>query len=184
MGSYPASVNLFFFFLFFFESVLGSNITPPPSPGFFFILNIVQYLYVHCTIPSILGSHPHTPHHPLSNITITPFHQPYYQPTPSPLPPANFRDGTRTPTPRSISFFKNNFRVFWVQILPLLPPLDFLLSLILYDTFMYIVQYLLFLVHIPIPHITPYPQPTLQPTNPLRPTTPSPDTRPDPEPPP
>ena len=62
-----------FFFNFFFsffkniESVLGSNIAPPlpPPPTFFHFLNIVQYLFVHCTIPSILGSHPHTPHHPL-----------------------------------------------------------------------------------------------------------------------
>ena len=86
MGSNPGSVKFFFFFFFFFffkfffffffkyiESVLGSNIAPSPSPHptFFHFLNIVQYLFVHCTIPSILGSHPHTPHHPTPNIAFT-----------------------------------------------------------------------------------------------------------------
>ena len=66
--------------------------------------------------------------------------------------------------------------MFWVQILPPLPsPHFFLFFLILYNTFLYIVQYLLFLVHITIPHITPYPQHCVHihpPTNPTPPPPP------------
>ena len=51
----------------------------------------------------------------------------------------------------------------------------FLLFLILYNTFLYIVQYLLFLVHIPIPHITPHPQHCVH----IHPDPPQPDPQPD-----
>ena len=36
---------------------------PPPPHKFSNFLNIVQYLFVHCTKPSILGSHPPYPQH-------------------------------------------------------------------------------------------------------------------------
>ena len=49
-------------------------------------------------------------------------------------------------------FFKYTESV-WVQLLPLPLTPHFLIVLILYNTFLYIVQYLLFLVHIPhTPH--------------------------------
>ena len=76
-SSNTALVKFFFFFFFYFffsfsffkyiESVLGSNIAPPPPPPpstFFHFLNIVQYLFVHCTKPSILGLHPPYPTSP------------------------------------------------------------------------------------------------------------------------
>ena len=78
---------LLFFFLKYIESVLGSNIAPPsPLPHFFNFLNIVQYLFVQCTIPSILGlHHPYPTSPPTPNIafpsTLTP---------PSPPPPRFF----------------------------------------------------------------------------------------------
>ena len=50
------------------------------------------------------------------------------------------------------------FKYCPIHSLPTPPPTYFLLFLILYNTCLYIVQYLLFLVHISIPHITPYPQ--------------------------
>ena len=69
---------------------MGSNIAPPPPPPptFFHFLNIVQYLFVHCTIPFILGSHPPYPTSPPTpNIaftsTLTP---PPHQPDPPPYP--------------------------------------------------------------------------------------------------
>ena len=104
--------TFFFFFLLFFslflffkykESVLGSNIAPPPPPHtFFHFLNIVQYLLVHCTIPSILGSHPPYPTSPptpniafTSTLTPAPPTPPPHltpsatepPPSPDPLPP-------------------------------------------------------------------------------------------------
>ena len=83
--------HFFFFFLFFeyIESVLGSNIAPPPPPShiFFYFLNIVQYLFVPCTIPSTLGSHPPYPLSPptpkiaFTSILTHPPHQPDPPPT-------------------------------------------------------------------------------------------------------
>ena len=89
MGSNPGSVKLFFllfvsFFLFeYIESVFCSNIAPPPPPPhFFYFLNIVQYLFVPCTIPSILGSHPpYTTSPPTLTSTLT---HPPIPPTPTP----------------------------------------------------------------------------------------------------
>ena len=71
--------------------------------------------------------------------------------------------------------------MFWVQILPPPPPPTphFFIFLILYNTFLYIVQYLLFLVHIPHTQHHPYPQhcvhihPDPRPTNPTPHLTPS-----------
>ena len=88
---------LFFFFFFFeyIESVFGSDIAPPPPHIFFYFLNIVQYLYVPCTIPSTLGSHPPYPTSPPTpNIAFTstlahPPHQPdppHLTPPPPPPP--------------------------------------------------------------------------------------------------
>ena len=66
--------------------------------------------------------------------------------------------------------------MFWVQILPLPPPPHFFNFFILFNTFLYIVQYLLFWFTSPIPHITPYHQHCLHihpdpPTNPTPPPT-------------
>ena len=55
----------FFFFFEYIESVSGSNIAPPPPHIFFYFLNIVQYLFVPCTIPSNFGSNPRYPTSPL-----------------------------------------------------------------------------------------------------------------------
>ena len=73
--------------------------------------------------------------------------------------------------------------MFWVQILPLTlpPPQHFLIFLILYNTFMYIVQYRLFLVH--IPHTQHHNlSPSLLPTNPLPLDQPLPSSSPHPRP--
>ena len=58
----------------------------------------------------------------------------------------------------SFLFFKYIESVFDSNIPPPPPPTFFFIFLILYNTFLYLVQYLLLLVHNPIPHITPYPQ--------------------------
>ena len=89
----------YFLFLLFFSfsflntySVFGSNIAPPPT-HFFYFLNIVQYLFVPCTIPSILGSHPrYTTSPSTTNIAFTstlthPPHQPHPPPDHPPTPP-------------------------------------------------------------------------------------------------
>ena len=96
----------FFFFTFFFsfsffkykESVLSSNIAPPPPPHtFFHFLNIVQYLLVHCTIPSILGSHPPYPTSPPTpNIAFTSTLTPA---PPTPPPPPHLTPSTTDPPP-------------------------------------------------------------------------------------
>ena len=88
---------LFFFFFFFeyIESVFGSNIAPPPPPPpqhFFYFLNIVQYLFVPCTIPSTLGSYPPyptsppTPHSAFTSTLTPPPNQPDPPAPPPPLP--------------------------------------------------------------------------------------------------
>ena len=77
-------------------------------------------------------------------------------------------------------FFLNNLSVFWFKYCP--SPWISLLFLILYNTFMYIVQYLLFLVHIPHTPHHPLPQPCYQPT-PSSPPSQPPSPRPDPDPP-
>ena len=77
----------YIFFFFFFEYIESfffwfKNCPSPPPPHFFYFLNIVQYLFVPCTIPSPLGSYP--PYHtspPTPNIAFTstlthPPHQP------------------------------------------------------------------------------------------------------------
>ena len=71
------------------------QIFPPPPPTHFFnFLYIVQYLFVHCTIPSILGSHPQYPTSPPTpNIAFTFTPTPPHQPDPPP------------PTPSKIFFF-------------------------------------------------------------------------------
>ena len=114
----------FFFFLLFFslflffkykESVLGSNIAPPPPPHtFFHFLNIVQYLLVHCTIPSILGSHPPYPTSPPTpNIAFTSTLTPA-PPTPPPhlTPSATDPPPHRTPPPKKKFFFLNFHKNF------------------------------------------------------------------------
>ena len=65
VDSHPGSVkkNIFFsFFFFFFLNKLKMfwvQILPLPRPPHFFnSLHIVQYLFVHCTISSILGLQP------------------------------------------------------------------------------------------------------------------------------
>ena len=87
----PARTNFFLiFFLLFFkyiESILVSNIAPLPS-HFLNFLNIVQYLYVHCTRPSILGSHPsYTTSPPTHNIATNQTPPPRPTPTPRAPPP-------------------------------------------------------------------------------------------------
>ena len=97
------SVNFFFFFFFTFffffffkyiESVFV-QILPLPLPPphiFFYFLNIVQYFFVPCTIPTTLGSHPPYPTSPTTpNIAFTstlthPAHQPDSPPDPPPPP--------------------------------------------------------------------------------------------------
>ena len=69
---------------------MGSNNAPPPPPTltFFHFLNIVQYLFVHCTIPSILGSHPPYPTSPPTpNIAFTSTLTPPNQTPPKPPDP-------------------------------------------------------------------------------------------------
>ena len=91
---------------------MGSNIAPPPPPHtFFHFLNIVQYLLVHCTIPSILGSHPPYPTSPPTpNIaftsTLTPPHLTPSATETHPLPPH------RTPPPKKKIFFLNFHKKF------------------------------------------------------------------------
>ena len=112
----------------------------PLPPHCFHFLNIVQYLYVHCTIPSILGSHPPYPTSPPTpNIVFTstltpPPHQPeiffceFFQklqffihihpdppnPTPPPLthPPSPSPDPTPPPPPPPNFFFLNFHKNF------------------------------------------------------------------------
>ena len=95
--------SIFFFLQFFFFSFsfflnnlgvfLGSNIALPPPPDYFIFLTIVQYLYVHCTIPPILGSHHPYPTSPLiPNLTTN-------QPPRNPLIHPDHPDWTRTRTP-------------------------------------------------------------------------------------
>ena len=86
----------------------------------------------------------------------------------------------------SFSFFEYIESVFGSNIAPPPPPPPhFFIFLILYNTFMYLVQYLLLLVHIPhTPHhplpptlqhcVHIHPSPTTQPTRP-HPTPPDPD---------
>ena len=116
---------------------MGSNIAHPP--GFFFIiLNIVQYLYVNLTIPSILGSHPPYPHLPHPNPASN-------QPPP---PNQTSHPPTNPPTLRRILpaiffwHFYNNFN-FWftstltpsLRSVPRTPPPPFFLSCFLFCIF-------------------------------------------------
>ena len=137
MGSNPGSVKFLIFFLFFFfffsfsffkyiESVLGSNIAPSPSPHptFFHFLDIVQYLFVHCTIPSILGSHPPYPTSPLPPTLRShpPFHKNFNSSfssdlTPQPHPP------DPPPPPQFFFFFEFSQKLqFFIHIHPDPPP--------------------------------------------------------------
>ena len=88
---------------------MGSNIAPSPSPHptFFHFLNIVQYFFVHCTIPSILGSHPPYPTspHPQHCVHIHPDPRPT-NPTPHLTPSATDPPPHRIPPPQ---FFFLNF---------------------------------------------------------------------------
>ena len=76
------------------EMVLG--LTPCTyTPPFFMILiipNIVHNLYLHLSMPFILGLHPHTPHHPPTPNLATPPPPPQplirHPPPPPPPPPA------------------------------------------------------------------------------------------------
>ena len=116
MGSNPGSVNFFFFTFFFFyfffeylESVFGSNLPLPlpPLTFFFYFLNIVQYLFVPCTIPSTLGSHPPYPTSPPTpNIAFTSTLTPH--PT-NPTPPPPKPDPHPPPPPPKKKFFFFNF---------------------------------------------------------------------------
>ena len=109
MGSNPGSVKLFFFFFFFLlffslflflntKKVFWVQTSPLPLPPhtFFHFLNIIQYLLVHCTIPSILGSHPPYPTSPLY-----PQHCVHIHPDPRPTntPPHLTLSATDPPPP-------------------------------------------------------------------------------------
>ena len=89
VGSNPGSVNFpppRFFFKKYIESVLGSN-----PPHFFNFLNVVQYLFVHCTVPSILGLHPPYPTSPPTpNIAFISTLTPTTPSRPDPPPPPMF----------------------------------------------------------------------------------------------
>ena len=93
MGSIPLQHNFFLHFFLLFLSFsptcdgFGSNLAsctyiPPACFIILTILNIVQYLYVHLTIPSIICLHP--PYHPL------PPTKPPPRPTPTPPHPDFF----------------------------------------------------------------------------------------------
>ena len=116
----------FFFFLLFFSLFLFLNTKrvfwvqnrPSPSPHtFFHFLNIVQYLLVHCTIPSILDSHPPptdpppTPPPPIFFLFFLNFHKNFSSsftstltPHPDPTPPPT-HPPTPPPTPPPKFFF-------------------------------------------------------------------------------
>ena len=82
VGSNPGSGIFYYFFFKYIESIFGSNIAPPQHI-FFIFPYIVQYLYVHCTIPSILGSHlPYPTSPPTLNIATN--QPPPPRPTPTP----------------------------------------------------------------------------------------------------
>ena len=127
------------------------QILPLPTPFYLIFLNIVQYLYVHCTIPSILCSHPHTPHHPLPPTLLQTDPLPLDQPHPTPrlfcfclfnssftftLTPPPPNRIFPTPQPRFFLNFHNNFTSSFTFTLtpdpltpdlpdPLPPPLRF-----------------------------------------------------------
>ena len=125
----------FFFFFTFFSLFLFLNtkrvfwvhisLLPLPPPTFFHFLNIVQYLLVHCIIPSILGSYPTSP--PTPNIAFTstalPTPPPPHltpsttDPPPPPPPPPH-----RTPPPNFFFFEFSQKLQFFVHIHPDPPP--------------------------------------------------------------
>ena len=171
----------FFFFTFFFsfsffkykESVLGSNIAPPPPPHtFFHFLNIVQYLLVHCTIPSILGSHPPYPTSPPTpNIAFTSTLTPA-PPTPPPPNPLRYRPPPPDPPPNFFFLnFHKNFNSSFISTLtppqtrplPLTPQPPRLPPQKKKNFFFEFSQKLQFFVHIhpdPSPARSPPPRPT------------------------
>ena len=118
----------FFFFLLFFSLFLFLNtkrvfwvqISPLPLPPhtFFHFLNIVQYLLVHCTIPSILGSHP--PYHPQHCVHIHPDPRPTNPPPPPPhLTPSATDPPPPAPPPKKIYFFEFSQKLqFFIHIHP------------------------------------------------------------------
>ena len=112
----------FFFFYFFFpffffliqRECFGFKYRPSPSPHtFFHFLNIVQYLLVHRTIPSILGSHPPYPTSPPTpNIAFTSTLTPA-PPTPPPhLTPSATDPPPPHRTPPQKKFFLNFHKNF------------------------------------------------------------------------
>ena len=112
VGSNPGSVNfLYFFFNFFLKNTLRVflvQILPHPlSPHFLNFVTIVQYLFAHCTIPSILGSHPHTPHHPLPPTLLPTNPLPIDQP--HPIDPHHPRPDLTLHPPIFFLHFHNNF---------------------------------------------------------------------------
>ena len=113
VGSNPGSVIFFFKYI---ESGLGSNIASPRPPHFFNLFNIVQYLFVHCTIPPIYGSHPHTPHHPLPTKLLP------TNPLPIDLPSLEPHNPRPDLTPPPFFFnFHNNFNFSFTSTLTLPP---------------------------------------------------------------
>ena len=109
----PARSFFFILFCSFFNTrrVFGFKYCPSPRLTFFFkFLNIEQYLFVHCKIPSILGSHPPYPISPPNpNIVFTSTMSPG-NPTPT-LPP--------TPPPPRIFFIEfSQKHQFFVHIHP------------------------------------------------------------------
>ena len=111
---------LFLLFLFWIHrECFWFKYCPSPPPTFFFyFLNIVQYLFAPCTIPSTLGSHPPyptsppTPNNAFTSTLTRPPHQPDPPPTwpPSRPPPLqkifffNFPP-TNPPRPPPLIFF-------------------------------------------------------------------------------
>ena len=138
MGLNPGSVNFFFSFFYFFSFFLKYILHRecfrfkycPPPPTFFHFL-IVQYLFVHCTIPSILESHrPYPTSPPTPNIAFTTTLTPH-QPNPPPDPLNSSFTSTLTPPqpyPHQIfvfiflNFHKNFNSSFTSTLTPLAPP--------------------------------------------------------------
>ena len=91
------------------------HISPlPHPPTLFHFLNIVQYLFVHCTKPSILGSYPPYPtSSPIPNIAFTSTLTP---PPPTRPPPPHL---TQPPPPPIFFFFEFSQKLkFFVHIHP------------------------------------------------------------------
>ena len=123
VGSNPGSVKKILCLFLNTLRVIWVQILPLPPPHFFNFLNIVQYLFVHCSIPYILDSHPHTHHHPLP-LTLLPTNLlPIDQPLSIDHPPPPFPAGPVPPSrPRFLLHFHNNFNSSFTSTLTPDPP--------------------------------------------------------------